>query len=234
MEELKFYESLCRKLGSNYKTSVELKSYDNASDLLFDLDQPLFRGNLDVIFLCVFSESSLDIASLIREAGFEGLIIVMGTKDVTFKYEKLFDYNIFNFVRRGSEEENIKRLVMIIKKAIATINQMDHERLMLSYAGEIRVIRIDDIVFFQKQGKGLIVHYGDGEQFYFISSLVKLQNNLKGKGFFRSSLSYLVSLHAVKEVSRAEVVMLDGTKIPVGRQYYSKLKDELQQMREML
>jgi DNA-binding LytR/AlgR family response regulator len=54
-----------------------------------------------------------------------------------------------------------------------------------------------------------------------------MENQLKGKNIIRASKSFLVSVDAIEQLTNTEAVMSDGSKIPVGRQYYPVLKDEM-------
>ena len=224
-EDAQFYEKLCEQLSASYSIPAELKSYDSENRLLFDLESPVFLKKLDVVFLGVLSEKSINVAGEMRKMGYNGLIIAMGTENTKLRYEKLFDYDVFNFIRKGTNQENLARLAHIFKRAAYTIDEANAHKITLSYAGEMRQIRIDDIIYFKKEDRGVIAYYGEGEEFYFISSVAKIENQMKGRGFFRCAISYLISLNAVEEFTAKGVLMSNGDRIPLGRKYYAKLKE---------
>ena len=62
-------------------------------------------------------------------------------------------------------------------------------------------------------------------------TLDKLESMLAGKGFFRAYQSYLVPISKIKQVNATvfgtsyEAVLVDGSKVPVSRNKYVRLKD---------
>ena len=233
LSEAQFYEGLCRDLGERFRVPLGIKLCDSSNSLLFDMDNPEFRDRLDMLFLA-FSEESLAVPSLIRDTGFGGLIVLLGGAEMIAPYEQLFDTETYNFVQRDRAPEHIERFAQVFHSAVKTVQKNHTEKLALSYGGEIRQIDIDAIHYFEVQTHTLIVHYGEGEQFSFISSLAKMENHLKGRDFMRVSRFYLISLSAVQKVASNNLVMRDGANIPIGRKYYAKLKDRMNEKAVML
>ena len=58
-------------------------------------------------------------------------------------------------------------------------------------------------------------------------SLKLLCEKLPESRFMRIHRSYIISLAHLKEVGKGEVVLEDGTKLPVGELYRQELKDYL-------
>ena len=222
-EEAQFYEKLCRKLGETYGIFVELKLYVSSEELLFDLESAEFRKKLDVIFFSLH-EKNLEMPKQIREAGYAGLIIFIGGAEMLMTYEQLFDTETYNFIQRSRMPEHIERFAHIFQNAAKMVAKNHVEKLVLSYGGEIRQIDLNEVHYFEVQKYALIVHYGAGETFTFISSLAKMEHHLKGRDFVRASRFYLISLKAIKEVKSGTVVMQDGVTISVGRKYYAEIK----------
>ncbi|MCL2588481.1 MAG: LytTR family transcriptional regulator DNA-binding domain-containing protein [Oscillospiraceae bacterium] len=222
-EEAEFYEELCRELGETYDVPVELKLYDSSRKLLFDIEILEFRKKLDVVFFA-FDEKNLEDPHRMREAGYEGLIVFIGGSEMVMPYEELFDTEAYNFVQRSRTPEHLDRFAHIFQNAVKTVAKNRMEKLALSYGGEMRQIDISEIYYFEVEKYSLIVHYGEGKSFTFVSSLTKMENQLKGRGFVRVSRFHLVSVKAVTEMKSDSVVMRDGTTIPIGRRYYGELK----------
>ena len=94
--------------------------------------------------------------------------------------------------------------------------------------GEYRNIAINDIKYFEVRGKIITVYYGS-KSFEFISTIGKLENLLFAKGFLRVHRSFLVSLQHIKNFTYEEITLIDNTEIPVGRKYYSGLKEAMKE-----
>jgi len=229
IEVAQFYEDLCRKLGKEMSTQVELKVYTSSDSLLFDMDDSEFCKKLDIIFLTL-NAGNIKIPDRIREAGYTNLIVLIGGEEMVVTYEQLFDMEAYNFVRDSRTPACLERFSQIFQRAREEIAQRRSEKLILSYGGEIQQIAIHDINYFEVQNyTTLNVFYGDAKKFTFISSLSKMENHLKGRKFMRASRFYLVSLDAVQKIMPNSVIMRDGTDIPVGRRYYMALKSAVNQ-----
>jgi len=222
-----FYERLCHGLGQRHNVPVEVKSCPTGNDLLFDLENPVFKKRLDIVFYSLSAVNTVELAAQIREMGYAGLIILIGEEGTDVVLENLFDTEIFNFVRKGDRKEYIDRFEEVFCKAVRAVAKTYEEKLALSYAGEIRHIDISDIQYFEKQDRGINVYYGDGEKFYFISTITKLENQLKGKDFHKASQSCLVSLQSVQHLNSTQILMKNGNTVFVSRQFYSMLKEEI-------
>ena len=220
-----FYETLCRKLSKERQIPIELKLYDLSSEMLFDFEEePNFCKRVDVIFI-VLNEHNLEVSDQIRKLGYTDLIVFIGVEEIDMPYEYLFDTRIYNFVQLGDAPANLDRFAQIFQEAGEVVAKRHAERLTLSYGGEIRQIDIRQIHYFEVQKHTLVVHYGEGETFTFISSLSKIENHLEGRGFMRVSRFYIVSVCAVQSLTADSVVMSDGASIPIGRKYYALIKE---------
>ena len=226
LAEARFYESLCRDLAQGLDVSTELKLYTSTDRLLSDLESPEFCKRLDVIFFAL-AEDNLQIPYFIRDSGYANLITFLGGPEMLLPYEALFDTEVYNFVQKIRTPEHLERFSQIFQSASKAVSKSQAEKLALSYGGEIRQIDIDDIHYFEVKQHALIVHYGAGESFTFISSLAKMENNLKGRKFLRASRFHLISLGAVEKLTFGNILMRDGSNIPVGRKYYVELKNAM-------
>ncbi|MCL2546612.1 MAG: response regulator transcription factor [Oscillospiraceae bacterium] len=224
--ETEFYKSLCRETAQKNNIPVELKLYHTTDSLLSDLDSPEFRKALDVIFFAL-AKDNLEIPDFIRNTGYINLIVFIGGAEMILPYEQLFDTDAYNFVQKSRTQEHLDRFEHILQNAARDVAKKHNEKLSVSYGGEIRQIDINDIQYFEVQQRALVVHYGEGESFTFVTPLAKIENNLKGRPFARASRFHLISLDAVEKLTYTNVLMQDGTNILVGRKYYPALKSAL-------
>jgi len=224
--EAQFYEALCRELGEQHDIPIELKVYDSTGELLLDLDDPAFCKRLDVIYFAL-TKDNVEIPHLIRDAGYTNLIVFIGEEGMIMTYEELFDIETYNFVQSDRAPAHLERFSQIFQRAGAAVAKAHAEKLVLSFGGEMRQIDIGEIHYFEVQQYLLSVHYGDGQQFSFVSSLSKMEHHLRGRGFMRTSRFYLISLRAVQSLTVNSALMCDGAEIPIGRRYYQELKHAL-------
>jgi len=223
LEEAKFYENLLRELGDKHDCPLELKLYHSSDALLTDINNPEFCKRLDVIYFAL-DKNNLKIPYFIRDTGYASLIVFIGSSEMLLPYEEIFDTDTYNFVQRNRAAEHLDRFAYIFQSAAKTVAKNHEEKISISYAGEVRQIDINSIHYFEVKQHSLIVHYGKGQTFTFISSLSKMESNLKGRKFMRASRFYLISLNAIEKLSFGNALMRDGSNIPVGRKYYVELK----------
>ena len=102
----------------------------------------------------------------------------------------------------------------------------EEEILTLTCAGETRSIPLNNIHYFEVVQRIITVHYG-GETFEFYSTMGKLENLLTKKGFARIHRAYIAALRHIASMKNNEVVMRDGTRLPVGRTYSKSLRKKM-------
>ena len=107
------------------------------------------------------------------------------------------------------------------------IEQKRKEYITFSCAGENRNILIESIRYFQVDVRVITVYYNSGESFEFYSTMGKIENALCSKGFIRIYRSILVNTSYIQSATPNEAVMMDGTRLPVGRSYWKDLKEEM-------
>lgn len=219
-----FYEDYCRSLGKKHSIPLLCKDYSSYEALLKNMESPDFCEFLDILFIEIDfpGANGSEVTKSIRETGYCGVIVFLSDTKSGEYYEDIFDVMAFNFVRKG--EEKLARFERIFLKAIQAAGEMHREYLILNCAGEYRQIAISDISHFEVRAHMVFVFYG-GKSFEFYSSLNKLENQLYGRGFFRAHKSFLVSQKRVERLSGYEILMMDGTVIPIGRKYSQNVRE---------
>jgi len=228
--DLEYYESLCKNYARINNISAEYKSYKFGQTLLFDLNNALFCKKLDVIFLALCKENTKEVLVSIRKIGYAGLVVLIGTEQDSISHEELFDCKTFNVIKSKTETQ---RFYDVFNKVVDAIAKSRDERLALTYGGDLRYITLSDILYFERKERGVAVYYSDRESFFFISTIAKLEQQLKGRRFCRASLSSLISLDAIEKITKNNrdyiAVMRDGTQVSIGRQYYALIKNEIKE-----
>jgi DNA-binding LytR/AlgR family response regulator len=222
------YTKLCRTASENHNIDIEIKAYGSGSDLLFDLEDPKFYSTLDLLFLDINMPGidGIETAKHARKVGYAGLIIFITVSDE--HYADAFDVGAFHYITKG---ENVDRFDEIFMKAVEMSKEIHQEQILLSAWGELRQIKIRDILYFEVV-KGTMTVFCDGDQsFVFNGVMDKLEERLKNSGFQRIHRNYLVSLTRVKSVTYTEAIITGGVKLPVGRAYYHEFKESIKRLK---
>lgn len=212
LHDIQIYSVIIQKMMEEEAVDAELLQYDNPKKLLFDLDEN--KDLSQVIFLDINMPelSGMEIARLLREKGYEGEIVFL-----TYSKSHMlgaFDVRAFNYIVKFETPE--AKVRKILKEVVERVLDKEQEYILLTGIGEHRNIALSSIKYFEVNGKIITVHYGT-KSFEFISTIGKLENLLYLKGFLRVHRSYLVAVASIRSFSYGDLMLFDGTAIPVGR-----------------
>lgn len=218
-DSIKLYEKMCREFGQKKELDLAIKTYSDGKSLLEDIRDPDFCNDLDILLVEIYlkSMSGIEVAKIIRDAGFKGAIIFVSNPKDNQYYEDMFDVKAFNFIFKNND--NTARFEDVLYQAIKAIGKMKSEYLMLNYAGERCKIDTGTIRYFEIQGDHLIRVYYEDTNFTFFSTMGKLEKQLSGRQFCRSHNSFIVSLDYISKLDGNEILMKDGKRIPTSRSY---------------
>lgn len=207
-------------ISDTEEDGVELITYESASKLLFDMEDKLNLIDILVLDINMPGMSGMELARLIREKSYKGEIVFL-----TFSKEHMlgaFDVRAFNYIVKG--ETAIDKMYKIFEDSLRIALEKAKEYMLFTGIGEYRNIPILSIKYFEVNGKIITVHYSN-RSFDFVSTIGKLENLLFCKGFVRVHRSFMVAISAVKSFNYTEIILVDGSNIPVGRTYYNNLKE---------
>ena len=174
----------------------------------------------DLIYLGINSNfDGIGIAKSIRKAGLNAIIVFFTRfKDAVFD---AFDVEALNYLVIG--KINVEKFDEVFRKAVSRAESRTQASIVLSCAGEQRKIIISQIYYFEVFNRIVTVHYRDGT-FEFYSTLSRLEDSLLRRGFVRVHRAYLVSERYIAAVNRKEIILTDGTTIPVGGKYINNIQ----------
>lgn len=203
---------------------AEFEVFENAKQMLFELEDKLELIDVMLLDINMPGIDGMEAASKLRSKGYIGEIVF-----ITVSKEHMlmaFDVRAFNYIVKG--ETDSTKTVKIIKDVFEIASEKSKEYMLFTGIGEYRNIAINDIKYFEVRGKIITVYYGS-KSFEFISTIGKLENLLFTKGFLRVHRSFLVALQYIKTFAYDGITLLDHKEIPVGRKYYSGLKEAMKE-----
>lgn len=174
----------------------------------------------DLIYIGINSNfNGMGIAKSIRKAGLNTVIVFFTRiKDAVFD---AFDVEALHYLVNG--EISVSKFDEVFRKAVSRAETRTQASIVLSCAGEQRKIIISQIYYFEVFNRIVTVHYRDGT-FEFYSTLSRLEDSLLRRGFVRVHRAYLVSERYISIVKRNEIILTDGTTIPVGGKYINNIQ----------
>lgn len=133
-------------------------------------------------------------------------------------------------LREGYDVQPIQYLLKPVKKealveALKTDIKVNHspKTIVLRMGLRTVVFPICDICYIESLGHNVVFHLL-GEERAFVLSLTEAERLAPTERFCRCHKSYLVNMEHIAEITRTEIVLHNGEKIPVGRKYYADVQ----------
>lgn len=176
----------------------------------------------DVLFLDIDMPeiSGLEVARVLKHNAKRPYLIFVTSHD-ELVYDS-FQFHPFGFVRKNYFNEEIGKILIDCEAELKS--QQKHFNFQAE--GQQVCLKLTDITYFESEGNYLKV-FTKGDHYRFRSTLSAVQNALESSGFIRVHKGFLVNQEAVKILSASQVLLLDGSAIPVGKNYMEASKNQL-------
>lgn len=192
-----------------FTDSVEMlhESTRHHFNLLFlDIDMPNITG--------------LDIARKLRMKNIETEVIFVTNKD-ELVYDT-FKYGPFRFIRKSRFDSEMEEAIQNFVKKV------NHQKIsiFLSTENGKKPVKVLDILYIEVQSHKLTVHMSNS----IISAngnLNDIESEIMSYGFIRIHKSYLVNYRAISFIHQKEIILDDGTSLPLSRRKFEYTQNEM-------
>lgn len=209
-------------LSRRHNVAAELEYYSSGAELLFLLEDSVSHPSIIYLDILMPGLNGIQIARELRKRQYRGEIIFISFSE---QYAiDAFDVDALHYIIKAKTEED--KFEEIFLKATERAAKRGREVITVSCAGDNRVIPVEDILYFEVSKYVVTVNFG-AETFEFYSTLGKIENGLIGRGFIRVHRAFLVAKKSIKEINRQEILLVNGARIPVGRNYWHSIKTEM-------
>lgn len=164
--------------------------------LLFDIEMPETDG--------------IELAKRIREQN----------KDIPV----IFLTSYMEYVLKGYEVNALRYLTKPLEKSklfealkAADKNNENLEKLLLHDKEQDMVVYLKDIVYMEVMDQDIYITMATGEMYKVRYNLKEYETQLKDKGFVRCHRSYLINMKYIKSLEKNQVLLGNGTVIPISR-----------------
>lgn len=216
--ELQFCRTRLDELAKQSGESVFVVEQHTVNAVLFLLED---LKQFDLIYIGIH-EPDLDgmaLAAALRNDGVTADIVFF-TRDER-RIADAFDVEALHYLVPG--KISVRKFDEVFRKALARSKRRNSDSIVFSCAGEWRRAAIAEIRYFEVNNRILTVHYAN-TSFEFYSTLTRVEEKLYGRGFIRIHRSLLVAGSCISAVTKDEVLLTDGTALPIGRQYAENLR----------
>lgn len=186
-------------LESNGRFDLFLLDIDMPTINGFDLADKFSRNNV----------SGGDGSSIIYISNYEDLVFE------SFKYSPL------RFVRKKKLKDDLEEAIMAFLKK----RKNNCHKLLFSTVLGKRSISVNDIMYIEVTSHKLNIHIGE-QKIIANGNLKDIEESLREYGFIKTHQSYMVNFRYINFIRHTEVILDDGSKIPLSRGRYEQVKKD--------
>ena len=201
----------------------EIWDYTDARELLAKMDEEL----CDVLLLDIDMPGldGLDVAKHLADKKKKPLLVFVTSHD-ELVYDSL-QFHPFGFVRKSYLDKELPKVVLDCVRELGS----REKHFFFKTANENVKLSLSDILYMEADGNYLKL-FTVTEEYRFRDTISAVCNALEDSGFVRLHRGFLVNQAAVKMLGMAEVELINGSKIPIGRSYADIARKQL--MRYMM
>lgn len=198
-------------------TGVEILSFPSAEALLFAWEE---NRDMDILLLDIEmgEMSGVKLARRLRRDGAQmQIVFITGYMDYIAEG---YDVEALHYLLKPVTGE---RLGQVLNRAMERIRTREHMLWLALQDGVVR-LSVYEIRYLEVMRNYTTVH---GTEDYSVKrSLNDLESELD-ESFYRIHRSFIVNLRFVKRITRTEVILKDGTALPLSRKRYEGLNRAL-------
>lgn len=190
--------------------NINILTYPNSEGFLF---QWKYEEEFDIVFLDIHmgQMSGMELAKLIRNQD-EKISIVFITGETKYVFEG-YGVQALNYLMKPIKKEDVFQCLDIW---LNKNKKQEGSCLVLKKGKEILKINYDDIYYFISFNHYLDIHTNQG-----IITLKKriseVEKELSPQQFCRCHRSYIVNVKYIEKISRNELILDNGSKIPISK-----------------
>ncbi len=212
--EVEYLSRLVADWGKRRLLPVQISRFSSAEQFLFSYAE---NKEFDLLLLDVQMDrmNGVELAKRIRaENKRVQLIFITGIPDFI---SEGYEVSALHYLLKPVSEE---KLFSVLDKAGALLNQTE-PLFLLQLDGEMIALQQREILYLEARGHYLTIHTKRGE-YQKKMTLTDALSSLDER-FYRCQRSFAVNLYEIKRVSRTEVELLNGEKLPLSRNLYDEI-----------
>lgn len=224
-ENLKELEKLFLRYSSKYQNlSFGLDKFSDAALLLHKIrhEKPADIYILDIVMSWI---SGIDLGREIRKRSRESMIIYI-TVSEDFALEA-YDVLAIRYLVKPVDEN---RFFEALDYALAHMQAKNNSVFPVKTKNGLESVPYHEIAYIENSSRKLDVHLTDGSSITSIyirrSFEEEIKELLQGGNFLCVHKSFLVNLNHVRKLNQSNIIMTDGTSIPVSRKNSFQVKKD--------
>ena len=195
----------------------DIDTFDDGRQLM----ESFSKAPYDLVFLDIEMPAvdGITLAKSIRSRS-ENVFIVFLTGHIEYALEG-YEVNALRYLTKPVDIGKLKEVIRYVQEKQGSARQ-----LIIREDGEEILIDIGDVIYMESMNQNVRIVSAKGEHIIRYN-IGDFEEQLKNDGFFRIHRGYLISLSKVKKLVKSDVIMEDGTALPVSRSNLKPLKEAL-------
>lgn len=209
--QIEYLNALVSKWAIKRNIVVYISEYMNAESFLFAYED---NKTLDILLLDI-QMKNMDGVELARRIRIENevvqIIFITGYTDFI---SEGYEVSALHYLIKPIKEE---KLYEVLDKAITRLHKVE-KTILINTANEIRRINLNEILYIEAFAHSVKIATNTGavETKIAISEINKMLNY----SFIRCHRSYIVGLKHISHITKTDVILDNGLKIPLARRLY--------------
>ncbi|MDE7302863.1 MAG: LytTR family DNA-binding domain-containing protein [Oscillospiraceae bacterium] len=202
-----------KKMLTEWNSNTIISEYNSAEQFLFNY--PDVSCDLLLLDIEMGDMNGMELAKELRAKG-DMLPIIFITGFSQYIGDG-YDVEALHYLMKPVDK---KKLFQVLDRY--AFRHKSDSRVILPIGNESVLVASDDIVYLEAFGKKTQVTLNDGKEIVCTCGLSEASEKL-GQGFVSCHRSYVVNIGAIRKISRSEITMDSGKKIPISRRSYDSV-----------
>lgn len=221
-QERQILAALFKRYQELHATPLQIHIFQNGFSLLDAIDQGK-RFDITILDILMPGENGIEIARNIRASGTDTEIIFL-TSSPEYAVDS-YEVKAQNYLLKPVTEE---KFFASIDSILAELDEKDTASFII-YTTEKQYsrIRVSSLVYGEVTHRTITLHLADQTMVSAVMTFTEFQDILKAyPDFIYPHRSYAVNMHYIQYVTKSDIILTDGQKIPLSRNNYTKISEQ--------
>lgn len=221
-QERQILAALFKRYQKLHATPLQIHIFQNGFSLLDAIDQGK-RFDITILDILMPGENGIEIARNIRASGTDTEIIFL-TSSPEYAVDS-YEVKAQNYLLKPITEE---KFFASIDSILAELDKKDTASFII-YTTEKQYsrIRVSSLVYGEVTHRTITLHLADQTMISAVMTFTEFQDILKAyPDFIYPHRSYAVNMNYIQYVTKSDIILTDGQKIPLSRNNYTKISEQ--------
>ena len=218
-QERQILAALFKRYQELHATPLQIHIFQNGFSLLDAIDQGK-RFDITILDILMPGENGIEIARNIRASGTDTEIIFL-TSSPEYAVDS-YEVKAQNYLLKPVTEE---KFFASIDSILAELDEKDTASFII-YTTEKQYsrIRVSSLVYGEVTHRTITLHLADQTMISAVMTFTEFQKAYPD--FIYPHRSYAVNMNYIQYVTKSDIILTDGQKIPLSRNNYTKISEQ--------